>query len=181
MKKKLFSALLILVATGTTFFMTGCSQDNQPKGETITNLPEDLSSKYVAPNGEVLFANDEAFINSTKIVLGDIYGEDVDQCTVNDITFFPVAEGYVATIDYVAPNGRKSNYVMTNTTFQFEDGELLLKDGELQMRTKSSSVPVKVQSFAIVPKESDKVNIKVDEDVLIFSCGGDALMKYNIK
>lgn len=183
MKKKINSALFLLLTVGFALGFTGCSQDNYSPNEGVNVASKDISAKYVAPSGDVLFADDAAFQASTTKVLTDIYGTDMSKCTVQDIKFSSTTTGYVASVEYTNPQGEESNYVMTNIPFTFEGGKLELEEKPLQYRNrlKSTNGPVKIKSLAIVPVEGNRVEINANENVITYSCKGDAVMKYDIR
>lgn len=183
MKKIFFSGLLFLSAVGILTGFTGCSQEAYSPNEGVNVLPKDISAKYVAPSGDVLFVDDAAFTASTSKVLTDTYGKDAEKCLIVDIEFADIAKGYVATVEYINPDGKKANYVMTNVPFSFEGGKLELEEKPLKTRNrlKSASDPLKIKSLAIVPTKGNRVDVKTDGNIFKYSCQGDAVMKYDFK
>lgn len=181
MKKNSFNLLLLSLLAGALPVFQSCSENDTQPGD-IAAVTGNLSSKYVAPSGDTLFVDNEAFTSSTTKVLGDIYGIEAGECTVTDIRYALSEIGYAASIEYTAPDGEKANYIMTNIPFVFEGGTLELDETPLKSRLRSSAgTPVKIRSLAIIPLESDRIEILTGKDVLTYSCNGNAAMKYNIR
>ncbi|MDU1891553.1 MAG: hypothetical protein E6767_12770 [Dysgonomonas sp.] len=183
MKTKIFSAFFFSLTVSLFICFTGCSQDTYSPGEGVNSIPENISSKYVAPSGDIVFVDDEAFVASTTKVLTDIYGDDMSKCSVTDISFSPSSVGYVASIEYLDPMGEESNYVMTNIPFTFEGGKLELEEKPLKYRNrlKSTNGPVKIKSLAIIPVDGNYLDIKAGNDIFTYSCKGNAVVKYDIR
>ncbi|MBK5722754.1 hypothetical protein JGH11_17935 [Dysgonomonas sp. Marseille-P4677] len=182
MKKNFFSTLLCLLTVGILVGFSSCSQEGYNRSEEL-GAANNISLKYVAPSGDTLFVNKDAFEASTMKVLSDIYGSNASKCIITDINHTPTPVGYVASIEYITPNGEEANYIMTNLAFKFEGGKLELAESPLKSRNrlKSTNGPVKIKSLAIIPANAKKVSVNSNEGTFTYSCQGDAIMKYDIK
>lgn len=180
MKKNYLRVLAICFATSMLFGITSCSKDSYQSFGSIENLPKDLSVKYVAPSGDTLFVSDEAFLLSTAKVLGSVHGEEASRCVISGITHIESAVGYSASIEYVTPEGEPANYIMTNIPFEYEGGTIEMDERPLRMRAKSTG-KVTLKAMAIIPTQSNKIEVKTGKNVLVYSSKGNAAMKFDIK
>lgn len=183
MKKTFFSTVFCFLIVGYLIGVSGCSHDGYNRSEELRETTANMSSKFVAPSGDTLFVDKDAFEASTMKVLSDIYGSNAGKCIVTDISHTPTSVGYIASIEYVTPNGEEANYMMTNVAFKFEGGKLELAEQPLKSRSrlKSTTGPIKIKSLAIIPTNTKRISVNSAEGTFTYSCQGDAVMKYDIQ
>ncbi|MGM5630730.1 hypothetical protein O2K51_07475 [Apibacter raozihei] len=188
MKKRTLVWLPGILFSLSGLLLVSCNNENETQGfGEIRPASELLVSKLISPHGGMIYKDLADLEKSFQETMMSIYGSSEGYSLIN-ISYYPVKQGYAASIEYKTPQGKKGNYILTNSLFKYEGGTLAIMDDNFQALGKEVKSAVSFILFGELNKDREPQNITGNWDEaseqMIFTNevpNTNAKLRYNTK